>query len=170
MEKTQMIQALEERMEDYRARRPVTAEMDAEIFRAFCSGKSVAQIAMDMPCAEATVYRALRRVKDFLKLPELVPFLEILCKHVSANAPNFGDGDAKSLLEMLYVAYGEYNRFETDEVKRGFESLYDLLKGLPLKSIDQVIYTVCGLCRDHEQSGFTEGVKVGVRLGDELKN
>lgn len=71
---------------------------------------------------------------------------------------------------MLYVAYSEFNRFEPHDVKSGFEGLYDLLKGLPLKSLDTVIDAVCDLCHSHEQSGFTEGLKVGVRLGDELRS
>lgn len=170
MEKQLMLQTLEEKADAYRKHRPSTAEMDIVIFRAFCSGKSAVRIAMDIPCAESTVYRAIRRVKDFLKLPEIVPFMEILHKHIMDHAPHYGEWNAQSLLQMLYVAYSEYNRFETDDVKGGFEALYDLLKGLPLKSIDPVIDAVCDLCHNHEQSGFTEGLKVGVRLGDELRN
>ena len=33
---------------------------------------------------------------------------------------------------------------------------------------DKVIYPVCKLCRDHEQAGFIEGIKVGMRLEQEL--
>ena len=170
MEKQLMLQALEEKMDAYRKYRPSTAEMDIVIFRAFCSGKSAVQIAMDTPCAESTVYRAIRRMKDYLKLPEVVPFLEVLRKHVADHAPNYGEWNAQSRLPMLYVAYSEYNRCETDDVKCGFEGLYDLLKGLPLKSLDAVIDAVCDLCHSHEQAGFIEGLKVGVRLGDELRN
>ena len=34
--------------------------------------------------------------------------------------------------------------------------------------MDKIIDTVCDLCREHEQSGFEEGVKVGIRLKQEL--
>lgn len=131
MEKQLMLQALEDKADAYRKHRPSTAEMDIAIFRAFCSGKPAVQIAMDTPCAESTVYRAIRRVKDFLKLPEMVPFMEILHKHVMDHAPNYGDWNAQSLLQMLYVAYSEYNRFDTDDVKGGFKELNDLLNGTP---------------------------------------
>jgi len=164
MEKQLMLQALEEKVDAYRKHRPSTAEMDIAIFRAFCSGKSAVRIAMDTPCAESTVYRAIRRVKDYLKLPEMVPFMEILHKHIMNHAPNYGDWNAQSILQMLYVAYSEYSRFETDDVKGGFENLYELLRSLPLKNLDSVIDAVCDLCHSHEQSGFTEGVKLGVRL------
>lgn len=77
------------------------------------------------------------------------------------HAPNYGDWNAQSRLQMLHMAYSEYNRFETDDENGGFEGVYDLFEGLPLKSPDAVIDAVCDLYRSHEQSGFTEGLKVG---------
>lgn len=71
---------------------------------------------------------------------------------------------------MLYVAYSEYNRFESDESKEGFETLYTCLSVLPLKSLDPIIDCVVDLCHYHERDGFTEGLKLGVQLGDELRS
>ena len=42
--------------------------------------------------------------------------------------------------------------------------------GKTLKEIDEIIYTVCTLCRDHEKAGFIEGVKVGMNLTKEVNN
>ena len=42
------------------------------------------------------------------------------------------------------------------------------MNGKPLKEIDEIIYAVCALCRDHEKTGFIEGVKVGMRLAEEI--
>lgn len=39
---------------------------------------------------------------------------------------------------------------------------------MPLKEMDKVIYPVCGLCRDHERSGFIAGIKIGIRLAEEI--
>ena len=39
-----------------------------------------------------------------------------------------------------------------------------------VKQIDKVIDVVGTLCYNHEMSGFTEGVKVGVQMADELGN
>ena len=39
--------------------------------------------------------------------------------------------------------------------------------GKILHEMDQIIYPVCTLCRDHEKTGFQEGVKVGIRLAIE---
>lgn len=170
MEKKQMLQALEEKACDYRMQRPVTAEMDITIFRAYCSGKSAVRISMETPCAESTVYRSIRRVKDFLYLPETTTFVKILRQHIADHAPNYGDWDAKSVLEMLYVAYSEYNRVESTESKEGFDALYTSLSSLPLKTLDPIIDCVADLCHSHERDGFTEGLKLGVRMGDELRS
>ena len=43
-----------------------------------------------------------------------------------------------------------------------------LMNGKPLKEIDEIIYTVCTLCRDHEKAGFIEGIKVGMSLSKEM--
>lgn len=169
MEKQLMLQALEEKMDAYRKYRPSTAEMDIVIFRAFCSGKSAVRIAMDTPCAESTVYRAIQRVKDFLKVPELDSLLKILHRYITENPPHYGDWNAQSVLEMLYVAYSEYNRFESEDSKAGYNTLYESLSVLSLKSLDKIIDVVADLCHYHERDGFTEGVKLGLRLGDELR-
>ena len=42
------------------------------------------------------------------------------------------------------------------------------MNGKPLQEIDEIIYAVCTLCRDHEKAGFVEGFRVGVRLEREL--
>ena len=72
MEKQLMLQALGKQEDANRKHRPSTAKMNIAIFRALCSGKSGGRIAMDIPCAESTVYRAIRRVKDYLKPPDVI--------------------------------------------------------------------------------------------------
>ena len=56
-----------------------------------------------------------------------------------------------------------------DKVKQDFHELYELMNGLPLREMDKIIYPVCTLCRDHQRSGFVEGVRVGVILKQELE-
>ena len=36
------------------------------------------------------------------------------------------------------------------------------------REMDKIIYPVCILCRDHEKAGFIEGIKIGIRLHQEL--
>lgn len=91
---------------------------------------------------------------------------ELLKKHISDHQPNFGDGE--SVLTLLYEAYSECNRLDDPQIKADFEELYRLMNGMPLKEMDRIIYPVCTLCRNHEKSGFIEGIRLGIRLRDEL--
>ena len=93
-------------------------------------------------------------------------FYDVLNQYVSENHPSFGDG--KSVLTMLYEAYSECNRLDDTQIKDDFHELYQLLNGMELRDMDKIIYPVCKLCRDHERSGFVEGVKVGIMLAKEL--
>ena len=57
---------------------------------------------------------------------------------------------------------------DNEEIKAHFEELYQLMNDKPLQEVDEIIYAVCTLCRDHERAGFVEGVKVGIGLAQEL--
>ena len=92
----------------------------------------------------------------------------LILNHLKDHPPNFGDNDAQSVLEMLYGYYNQYNRMDTAEIKAGFEDLYEKMTGMTLQNMDDIIYATCSLCREHEKSGFVEGVKVGIRLAEEL--
>lgn len=77
--------------------------------------------------------------------------------------------DGESVLDMLYEYHNEHHSYDNEQIKEDFHLLYQQMHGMPLKEIDKVIYTVCDLCRDHEYAGFAEGVKIGVRLAEEIK-
>ena len=74
------------------------------------------------------------------------------------------DESPQSILNMLYEAYNEINLMDDDKVKQDFHELYELMNGMPLREMDQIVYPVCTLCRDHERSGFIHGVQVGIRI------
>ena len=74
----------------------------------------------------------------------------------------------QNILDLLYDAYNDTTGMDNAAIKADFEELYQLMNGKPLKEVDEIIYTVCTLCRDHERAGFIEGVKVGIGLGQEL--
>ena len=163
-----MLHALEQKLNDYRIHHPATADMDFSIIRAYCAGKTAAAIALEIPSSESTVYRALRRVRDFLSLKNTPCWIETLTKEISEQTIHYGDWDAQSLLEMLYVAYTEHNRIDIGCDKSGFVKLQHQLAGIPKQAVDSVFDTVCDLCLSHERAAFTEGIKVGVLLGNEL--
>lgn len=93
-------------------------------------------------------------------------FYDVLNQYVSKNHPDFGDGE--SVLTLLYEAYSECNRLDDTQIKADFNELYRLMNGMELRDMDKIIYPVCKLCRDHERSGFIEGIKIGIRLAHEL--
>ena len=94
-------------------------------------------------------------------------FMTALQTHLATQQPNYPD-NAESVLEVLFDAYNESSGFDNAAIKANFEELYRLMNGKPLKEIDEIIYTVCTLCRDHEKAGFIEGVKAGTSLAKEL--
>jgi len=94
-------------------------------------------------------------------------FMNALQTKLAVQQPNYPD-NAQSILEVLFDAYNESSGFDNAAIKADFEELYRLMNGKPLKEIDEIIYTVCTLCRDHEKLGFIEGVKVGMDLASEL--
>lgn len=95
-------------------------------------------------------------------------YIEVLKRHVADNPPNYGDGDAHSILDMLYCYYHECNNTDNDTIKTDFEDLYQRMHGMPLQEMDRIVDAVCTLCREHEKAGFAEGVKVGFQLGVEI--
>ena len=94
------------------------------------------------------------------------PYLEKLKAHFKSNPPSFGDGE--SVLTMLYECYNENNPYDNEQIRADFHELYQQMNGMPLREMDQIVYPVCRLCRDHERAGFIEGIRLGVLLAHEL--
>lgn len=95
------------------------------------------------------------------------PVFQKLFTHIAENPPCYGDGNAHSILEMLYCYYHECNSTDSDAIKEEFDNLYQQMHGFSLREMDKIIDTVCSLCREHEKSGFIEGIKVGIQLWQE---
>ena len=93
-------------------------------------------------------------------------FMIALQTHLATQQPNYPD-NAESILEMLFNVYTEFNGFDNQIIREDFNNLYAAMNGKTLREMDQIIYPVCTLCRDHEKTGFQEGVKVGIRLAQE---
>ena len=93
--------------------------------------------------------------------------MKCLDEYLEKHPPDYGD--ANSILEMLYCRYNECNSLDTEEIKADFEELYKQMNGMSLREMDRIVDTVCALCKDYQLSGFAEGVKVGLLLGQELK-
>ena len=99
----------------------------------------------------------------------ITEFITRLKVYVEATIPR-EDQSPESLLEMLFNVYTEFNGFDNQIIREDFNDLYTAMNGKTLREMDQIIYPVCTLCRDHEKTGFEEGIKVGIRLAQELSN
>ena len=93
-------------------------------------------------------------------------YLKVLRERITAHPPDLGDAD--SVLNLLYEAYSECNPMADAQIKDGFHELYQLMNGVPLEKMDEIINPVCALCRDHERSGFVHGVQIGMLLAEEM--
>lgn len=161
----EQMKLLSQREAEYLREYPNSGQTDLRIVRAYLRGTSVETIAMEIPCSEATVYRAIQRVREFLG--NMGYLYETLREHVLEN-PNCFGCDAKSILEMLFCYYEDCNHLDTPEVKNAYKKLYKQLDGLSLLDTDCVIDAASVLSHEHEKMGFVEGVKVGVRMGVEF--
>lgn len=75
---------------------------------------------------------------------------------------------AESILSMLYDVYSERHNLDNDQTNRGFGMLYEAMSGMTLRDMDRIIDPVCALCRSNQRSGFIDGIKIGIRLANEL--
>ena len=73
----------------------------------------------------------------------------------------------ESFLAMLYECYEDINGLDDQTIKADFDHLYQVMNGKTIREMDEIIYPVCTLCRDHQRSGFIEGIKVGIQLAIE---
>lgn len=93
-------------------------------------------------------------------------YIQALRECALSHDPSCADGE--SVLGMLYEYHNENCPYDNDEINADFNELYRQMNGMPLREMDKIIYPVCKLCRDHERSGFVEGIKIGIRLEQEL--
>ena len=96
----------------------------------------------------------------------MVKFLETLKRHIAEHPPNLGDGE--SVLTMLYECHNENNPSDNAQIRADFNELSQQMNGMPLREMDNIVYPVCKLCRDHEKAGFMEGIRLGVLLAQEV--
>ena len=101
---------------------------------------------------------------------DMKKYLTALQAKEATQQANFGN-DANTVLGMLCSIYYELNcNADTDEVKQAFDNLYQAMTGKNLKEKDEIIYATCRLCSLHQQTGFVDGIRLGLRLSQELNN
>ena len=99
---------------------------------------------------------------------DMKKYLAALQVKESTQQANFGK-DADTVLELLYNTYYEHVcTDDTDEIKQAFDELYHSMTGKTLEEKDEIIDTICNLCRLHQQTGFIDGIRLGIQLAQEL--
>lgn len=93
------------------------------------------------------------------------PYIKIWKTYLPENTPDCSEEETRSLLEMLYYCYRERNPILTQEIRKDFAGLNDILSKLSLRENDQVADITCKLCSEHEQAAFFDGFRVAVLLG-----
>ena len=96
------------------------------------------------------------------------PYIERLKEELDKNPPCYGYQEANSLLEMLYMWYVEWNPVNSEQIRQDFRMLGSDLTGCTEKQVDDALDIVTRLCQNHEQVAFLEGLRVGIRLANEL--
>ena len=97
---------------------------------------------------------------------DLQVFVASLKDYIACQKPSLQCDE--SLLEILFNVYTEFNGFDNDTIREDFNALYTAMNGKTLHEMDEILYPVCTLCRDHQKGAFQEGVKVGIRLAQEI--
>lgn len=96
-------------------------------------------------------------------------FMTALQTHLANQQPNYPDDNADTVLGMLCSTYYERNcNQDTDEVKQAYGELYQSMTGKSRKEKDEVIYAACRLCSRHQQTGFIDGIRLGLHMAQEL--
>ena len=92
-----------------------------------------------------------------------------LATHLVHRRPAFATttGTANQI-GMLYECHNENSPYDNEQIRADFNELYQKMNGMPLREMDKIIYPVCKLCRDHENAGFIEEIKIGIQLQREL--
>ena len=93
--------------------------------------------------------------------------IKTLKAYIEQHPPNCGGAD--SVLGMLYECHNENSSYDNEQIRTDFNELYQQMNGMPLREMDNIVYPVCKLCRDHEKAGFIEGIRLGVLLAQELE-
>lgn len=91
-------------------------------------------------------------------------------KKYLAQHPADYEEQVDSLLELIYMAYTEYNSVETPELKAGISEAEKALRSLVDTEAERERYmnAVYHMCSVYERTAYIEGMKTGARLVMEL--
>ena len=95
---------------------------------------------------------------------------QALYSSIKATPLTFDDGDADSVLELLYNAYVNTQGADPEEIKAKFATVEDCLTGISFEMNNLIFATICELCIAFEKKGFMDGIWLGSHLIMELRD
>ena len=129
---------------------------------------TINQITQDMLKNSLVPLPPLAEQKHIVaKIEELLPLIDryaVAYEKLEQFNAKFPEDMKESVLQ--YAIQGKLVEQRPEEGTG--EELYRQMNGMPLREMDRIVYPVCKLCRDHERAGVVEGIKIGVRLLQEL--
>ena len=90
---------------------------------------------------------------------------QLLRSYVEQNPPSCGN--AQDVADQLYWCYMEHSRIDNDKTDACYAALREKVN-LPLREYDEVLYIVSDLCLEHGRQAFSEGLKVGMLMMQEM--
>ena len=93
-------------------------------------------------------------------------YIQALVDYFEQNPPNHGD--AKSVLDLLYWHYAEFNPIDNQKIRDSFAALRKQYSYFSMQEFDPIFTTVSDLCVEHERLAFLNGLRLGVVLMQKL--
>ena len=94
--------------------------------------------------------------------------IDEVLEYLDAHPIGCYSGGVKSLMEMLYEVYCEYNDVNSDEIRDLMSRYYDLVDGYPMEDEERLYTLISELCGKHEVIAFAHGILVGMNLMAEV--
>ena len=91
-------------------------------------------------------------------------YIEILNQYAREQ----GIGEGESLLELLYYCFCIENGLDTEEIRKIFQKMDDILSKLSFDDNNTLFNMACVLCEKYQREAFRTGLLVGFRLCKEL--
>ena len=95
--------------------------------------------------------------------------VRLIQDYLKDHKPCYGAPFIHSMLEFLWVEYGEYNLPENDKIRQNYDIIGEYLQALPLTDSDRLYEAMCMVLSETERLAFVEGARAGMHLALELK-
>ena len=76
--------------------------------------------------------------------------------------------DVDSLVELLYYCFCLQRGLDTEQIRRGFQQIEEIIGKLSFEENDRLSNLTCDLCDCYQREAFREGLLTGFRLYREL--